>query len=99
MKILQWNHFVPGYDKWFDNTYVKEWGQRNDTEVIVDHVGIPALATRAAAEVSAQKGHDLFMFLSPPPVYEEQVIDHREIYEECQRKRRQAGRAGDQEYV
>ncbi|KVN76162.1 sugar ABC transporter substrate-binding protein [Burkholderia ubonensis] len=86
LRILQWNHFVPGYDKWFDGTYVKEWGQRHDTEVIVDHVGIPALATRAAAEVSAQKGHDLFMFLSPPPVYEEQVIDHREIYEECQRK-------------
>lgn len=86
LKILQWNHFVPGYDKWFDNTYVKEWGQRNNTEVIVDHVGIPALATRAAAEVSARKGHDLFMFLSPPPVYEDQVIDHREIYEECQRK-------------
>ncbi|SIT35532.1 putative sugar uptake ABC transporter [Paraburkholderia piptadeniae] len=86
LRILQWNHFVPGYDKWFDGTYVKEWGQRHDTEVIVDHVGIPALATRAAAEVSAQKGHDLFMFLSPPPVYEDQVIDHREIYEECQRK-------------
>lgn len=86
LKILQWNHFVPGYDKWFDDTYVKEWGQKNDTDVVVDHVGIPALATRAAAEVSAQKGHDLFMFLSPPPVYEEQVIDHREIYEECQRK-------------
>lgn len=86
LRILQWNHFVPGYDKWFDNTYVKEWGQRHDTEVIVDHVGIPALATRAAAEVSAQKGHDLFMFLSPPPVYEDQVIDHRDIYEECQRK-------------
>src|SRR5207245_5901956 len=26
------------------------------------------------------------MFLSPPPVYEDQAIDHREIYEECQRK-------------
>jgi multiple sugar transport system substrate-binding protein len=86
LKILQWNHFVPGYDKWFDGTYVKEWGAKNDTEVIVDHVGIPALATRAAAEASAQKGHDLFMFLSPPPAYEEQVIDHREIYEECTRK-------------
>jgi multiple sugar transport system substrate-binding protein len=83
LKILQWNHFVPGYDKWFDGTYVKEWGARNDTEVIVDHVGIPALASRAAAEVSAQQGHDLFMFLSPPPAYEEQVIDHREIYDEC----------------
>ncbi|MXN79225.1 extracellular solute-binding protein [Burkholderia sp. 4701] len=86
LRILQWNHFVPGYDKWFDGTYVREWGDRHDTEVIVDHVGIPALATRAAAEVSARKGHDLFMFLSPPPVYEDQVIDHREIYEECRRK-------------
>lgn len=86
LKVLQWNHFVPGYDKWFDNTYIKEWGQKNDTDVVVDHVGIPAISTRAAAEVSAQKGHDLFMFLSPPPVYEDQVIDHREIYEECQRK-------------
>ncbi|HWK60914.1 MAG TPA: extracellular solute-binding protein [Eoetvoesiella sp.] len=86
LKILQWNHFVPAYDQWFDNTYVKEWGQKNDTDVVVDHVGIPALATRAAAEVSAQQGHDLFMFLSPPPVYESQVIDHREIYEECEHR-------------
>ncbi|MGE5240425.1 MAG: ABC transporter substrate-binding protein [Bacteroidota bacterium] len=86
LKILQWNHFVPAYDKWFDNTYIKQWGEKNDTEVIVDHVGIPALSSRAAAEVSAQKGHDLFMFLSPPPVYEDQVIDHREIYEEVERK-------------
>jgi multiple sugar transport system substrate-binding protein len=86
LKILQWNHFVPAYDKWFDGTYVKEWGEKNDTDVVVDHVGIPALATRAAAEVSAGQGHDLFMFLSPPPAYEDQVIDHREIYEECERK-------------
>jgi len=86
LKILQWNHFVPGYDKWFDNTYTKEWGAKNDTEVVVDHVGIPALASRAAAEVGAQKGHDLFMFLSPPPAYEDQVIDHKEIYVECERK-------------
>src|SRR3546814_2196211 len=82
LKILQWNHFVPAYDVWFDKTYVKEWGEKNDTEVVVDHVGIPALATRAAAEVSAQQGHDLFMFLSPPPAYEEQVIDNKEIYHE-----------------
>jgi multiple sugar transport system substrate-binding protein len=26
------------------------------------------------------------MFLSPPPAYEDQVIDHREVYEECERK-------------
>ncbi len=86
LKILQWSHFVPAYDTWFDNTYTKQWGQKNDMEVIVDHVGVPAINSRAAAEVSAQKGHDLFMFLAPAPAYEEQVIDHREIYEEVERK-------------
>lgn len=86
LRILQWNHFVPAYDKWFDETYTKEWGRKNDTQVIVDHVGVAALNSRAAAEVSAQKGHDLFMFLSPAPAYEEQVIDHREVYEEVERR-------------
>jgi len=65
---------------------VKEWGEKNGTEVIVDNIGLAGLNARAAAEVSAQKGHDLFMFLWPPPVFEEQVIDHKEIYEECERK-------------
>ncbi len=63
MKILQWNHFVPGYDKWFNNQYIKEWGQKNDTKVIVDNIGLAGLNARAAAEVGAQQGHDLFMFL------------------------------------
>jgi multiple sugar transport system substrate-binding protein len=86
LRIIQWNHFVPGYDKWFNGQYVKEWGEKNDTEVIVDNVGIPAINPTAAAEVSAKKGHDLFMFLWPRPAYEEDVIDHREIYEECEKK-------------
>jgi multiple sugar transport system substrate-binding protein len=86
LRILQWNHFVPNYDKWFNNTYVKEWGQKNDTEVIVDNVGIPAINPTAAAEVSAKRGHDLFMFLWPRPDYEEDVIDHKEIYQECEKK-------------
>ncbi|MEE8303344.1 MAG: ABC transporter substrate-binding protein [Candidatus Tectomicrobia bacterium] len=85
LQILQWNHFVPGFDAWFNNTYVKEWGERNNTKVIVRNVGMSSLHSRAAAEISAQKGHDLCMFLSPPSVYEDQVIDHREIHEECER--------------
>jgi multiple sugar transport system substrate-binding protein len=86
LKILQWVHFVPGYDKWFNETYVKEWGAQNDTQVIVDNIGLAGLNSRAAAEVSARKGHDLFMFLWPKPDMEEQVIDHREIYEEVGNK-------------
>ncbi|MGZ3478778.1 MAG: twin-arginine translocation signal domain-containing protein, partial [Myxococcaceae bacterium] len=86
LKILQWNHFVPGYDKWFNGTYIKKWGEKNDTEVTVDNVGIPALNPTAASEVSAKKGHDLFGFLWPRPVYENDVIDHKEIYEECEKR-------------
>lgn len=86
LKILQWNHFVPGYDKWFNNEYVVQWGEKNNTKVIVDNIGLAGLNSRAAAEVSAQKGHDLFMFLWPPPVHEDQVVDLGEIYQECERK-------------
>ncbi len=86
LKILQWSHFVPGYDKWLDGVFTKEWGQKHDTEVTVDHITIPEINARAAAEVSAQKGHDLFMFLSPPAAYEKQVIDHTELYQQVEKK-------------
>lgn len=86
LKILQWSHFVPGYDKWFDNTFTKEWGAKNNTNVIVDHIAISEINARAAAEVSARKGHDLYMFLSPPAAYEKQVIDHADVYKEVERK-------------
>src|SRR5262249_58263103 len=86
LRILQWNHFVPGYDRWFDGPYIQKWGEQNDTQVIVDNVGAPSINSIAAAEVSAQKGHDLFNSPWPRAVYENDVIDHRPIYEECERR-------------
>jgi multiple sugar transport system substrate-binding protein len=86
LKIVQWSHFVPGYDKWFDNTWTKQWGEKNNTNVVVDHIAIGEINARAASEVAAKKGHDLFMFLSPPAAYEKQVIDHAEIYQELEKK-------------
>jgi multiple sugar transport system substrate-binding protein len=86
LRILQWSHFVPGYDKWFNNEYVKEWGSKNGTEVVVDNINLALIPSRAAAEVSAQKGHDLVMFLSPPSVYEDQVIDMKDVYAECEKR-------------
>ncbi len=86
LKIMQWSHFVPGYDKWFDNSFTKEWGVRHNTNVAVDHITTAEINARAAAEVAARKGHDLFMFVSPPAAYEQQVIDHGEIYQEVQKK-------------
>src|SRR5262247_750989 len=86
LKILQWVHFVPAFDKWFNEKYVKEWGEKNNTEVTVDNIGIAGISARAAAEVSAQKGHDLFLFNWPPPFYEEQVVDMKDVYAECEKK-------------
>jgi len=86
LKIMQWNHFVPAFDDWFNKTFVKEWGEQNDTHVIVDNVGMTSLKSRAASEIAKQQGHDICMFLSPPASYEDHVIDHRDIYSECERK-------------
>ncbi len=86
LKIIQWSHFVPGYDKWFDGVFCKQWGEKHGTHVVVDHISIGEINARAAAEVSAQQGHDLFMFLSPPAAYEKQVIDHSEIYQAISKK-------------
>lgn len=86
LRILQWSHFVPAYDKWFNGDYVKQWGAKNDTAVTVDNINLNLIASRAAAEVSAQKGHDLVMFLSPPSVYEEQVVPMNDVYAEVEKK-------------
>ena len=86
LKILQWSHFVPAYDKWFNNEYTKDWGKKNDTEVIVDNINLALIESRAAAEVSAQRGHDLVLFLAPPAVFEDQVVDMKDVYAECEKK-------------
>ena len=86
LRIMQWNHFVPAFDEWFNKTFIKEWGERNDTEVIVTNVGMTAIEARAAAEIKKGHGHDICMFLSPPASYEDQVIDHKDIYAECERR-------------
>jgi hypothetical protein len=77
LRILQWKHFVPSYDAWFNDVYVKEWGEQNDTQVIVDNVGLGDIGARAAAEAEARQGHDLVMLLAAPALYEDQVLDHR----------------------
>ena len=86
LKIMQWNHFVPAFDDWFNKKFVKEWGDKNDTEVVVTNVGMTSIESRAAAEINKKQGHDLCMFLSPPASYEDQVIDHKDIYADCERK-------------
>jgi len=86
LKILQWSHFVPAYDKWFDNTYIKRWGERNDTDVKVDHINLALLPATGASEVAAGQGHDLFQFLAPPASFQDSVIPLNDIVQEVTRK-------------
>src|ERR687886_2972357 len=86
LSIIQWVHFVPAYDEWFDKTWITQWGQANDVQVSVEHINNALLDTRAAAEVAAQSGHDLFFNLHPMAAYEDQVINHADVIQEIQRK-------------
>ncbi len=82
LRIAQWSHFVPAYDTWFDDEYAKHWGDEHDVDVVVDHIPIDELPIRADAEAAARRGHDLFWFLTPRAVLEDDVIDHKELVEE-----------------
>src|SRR5262249_41997551 len=82
--ILQWSHFVPGYDRWFDGVYTKQWGERHGTQVVVDHIAPTEILTRAAAEASAGKGHDLYLFQSPPAAYQARVLDMTDVVREVE---------------
>src|SRR6266498_3836893 len=85
LRILQWSHFVPAYDVWFDKN-AKDWGTAKGVEVTVDHISLADLGTRGNAEVAAQQGHDLFQFLSPPGAFEPQVLDMADILQEAERR-------------
>ena len=93
LSVVQWQHFVPAYNGWF-RTWAREWGEQNDVDVTIDleiYTELPALA---AAEVKARRGHDVFGFLAPPARLEDQVIDHRSIVQEVERKAGPYGELG-----
>ena len=73
------------YDQWLD-PWAKAWGEKNDVQVTIEHINNGLLDTRAAAEVAAQSGHDLFFNLHPMATYEEQVIDHAPIVHAVEKK-------------
>src|SRR5262252_1426476 len=85
LKILQWSHFVPAYDKWFD-PFAKEWGAKHGVEVTVDHVGFADVVPRATAMVAAQSGHDIHMFLGLASAFEEHVIDLKDVVDTLEKK-------------
>lgn len=82
LEILQWSHFVPPYDEWFD-TFVQEWGQANGVEATVNHVNTADIPAAFAAQISAGQGADLVEHIAPLAQYEESVLDLKDVWEEA----------------
>jgi multiple sugar transport system substrate-binding protein len=58
LRILQWSHFIPAYDTWYDK-FAVEWGEKNGVKVRVDHIPHLEIPARMAAEYAAGAGHDI----------------------------------------
>ncbi len=59
LKVVQWKHFVPDYDRYF-NEFVKKFGEQHKCKVEVDYVATADLPTAIAADISRGGGHDIF---------------------------------------
>ena len=84
LKLLYPRTFAPGFDRWFDR-YAQDWGERNNTQVVVDRLAWGGISNLLKEEIKAQRGHDLVTLVAVPG-QEDELINHREIYEECQRR-------------
>jgi hypothetical protein len=82
LRILQWSHFVPAYDTWFD-AFAQAWGEANDVEVTVDHINTAEVPTTIAAEISAGEGHDLVEHISSLAQYEKSMIPMNDLVAEA----------------
>jgi multiple sugar transport system substrate-binding protein len=61
LRMLQWSHFVPAFDAFFDQ-FTADWGKANGVTVRVDHIPQLQLPARLASERAASAGHDIFQF-------------------------------------
>src|SRR6516165_11297286 len=87
LSIVQWSHFVPAYDKWFDK-FAQDWGEKNKIAVTVDHIPVQDVAARAAAEASAGSGHDLFGWngAGGAHLYRKFLVDVTDLVEGVEKK-------------
>jgi multiple sugar transport system substrate-binding protein len=87
LSIVQWAHFVPAYDTWFDQ-FAKTWGEKNKVAVTVDHIPVQNIPARAAAEASAGSGHDLFGFNGSggAHLYRKFFVDVADLVKETEKK-------------
>src|SRR2546428_11065598 len=84
LRILQWSHFIPAYDAWYDK-FAKEWGEKNGVKVRVDHIPHLDIPARMAAEFAAGAGHDIIYHGSSilPRLLYKKLLDLTDVAEQA----------------
>src|SRR5690348_524276 len=85
LSLLQWQHFVPSYDTWFEK-FLNEWGQANGVTVKLDRINTADVPAALAAEISAGKGHDLIEHIASLAQYEKSVVDMKDVVDEANKR-------------
>jgi multiple sugar transport system substrate-binding protein len=83
LHILQWSHFVPRYDEWFDQ-YAQAWGEAMNVTVTVDHVNLAELPATLAAAIDAGEGPTIVELNIAAAAFVEGVHDLTEVNEKAQ---------------
>ena len=68
LSLLQWSHFVPRYDQWFD-AWAEDWGEANGIDVRVDHVNVAELPAALTAAIEAGEGPSIIEMAFPPTAF------------------------------
>jgi multiple sugar transport system substrate-binding protein len=68
LSITQWSHFVPRYDKWFDD-YAQQWGAANNVKVTVQHISYADINSTLAAAIAAKSGPTMMEMNATPAAF------------------------------
>ena len=80
LSMLQWHHFVPRYDAWFDD-WAAAWGEANNVTVTVDHVNLADIPSSLATAIGAGAGYSLFEAPTPAALFVDGLRDLRDLNE------------------
>ncbi len=82
LKILQWKHFVPQYDIWFDE-FAVEWGEQNGVDVTVDHFQFDEFENPLEEQLANNGSYTLIEGLFPPSAWIEDLHDLTDLNQEA----------------
>ena len=83
IRLLQWSHFVPRYDTWFD-AFAQDWGKQVGVDVTVDHVNLTELAPALTAALDAGEGPTMVEMVIAAGSFVEGVQDLTDVHQKAQ---------------